>query len=271
MKKYLIIGLILGLIILLLLAGRFGYRKYQDSRFTYPESQGVDVGQDLPNSVPEDNPSLNQKTDRESQENNSVAEPEPKPDDQQLSKILLDVPFTPQAPFANWDEIHEETCEEAAVLMAVFALDGKELNPQLAEDELLKLIEWQKSQFGYFEDTNAAQTAKIVTEYYGKKADIVYDFTTDDIKQALVNKKPVVVLAAGRLLGNPFYKRPGPIYHALVIRGFDGDTLITNDPGTRRGERFTYPSSVILNASHEWVGDPEKILDGRKAMIIVSD
>src|SRR3954467_10835183 len=32
--------------------------------------------------------------------------------------LLLKVPFTPQAPTANWDELHNEACEEASSLMA---------------------------------------------------------------------------------------------------------------------------------------------------------
>ena len=34
------------------------------------------------------------------------------------SSKLLPVPFTPQAPTANWDELHGEGCEEASVIMA---------------------------------------------------------------------------------------------------------------------------------------------------------
>ena len=36
----------------------------------------------------------------------SVKPPEEIPD-----KFLLQVPFTPQAPTANWDEMHNEACE----------------------------------------------------------------------------------------------------------------------------------------------------------------
>lgn len=267
MKRFVLGCFAIAIVIIGLFSANALYLKNHEKRFQYPNEDPVPVYKSSSESFYATG-SVNPKFYLPDSPRQVTAEPSSptKP-----TKILLDVPFTPQAPFANWDEVHEQTCEEAAALMAVYALDGKELNPQLAEDELLKLVDWQKAKFGYYEDTNAAQTAQIITDYYAKKADIVYDFTLDDIKQALVDKKPVIVLAAGRLLGNPFYKQPGPIYHALVIRGFDGDTLITNDPGTRRGERYIYKSSSVFNAAHEWIGDPERITEGRRAMITVYD
>lgn len=267
MKRFVLIFFAIAILLSGSLATRVLYLQYREKRFQHPNEDPVPV-YELSSESFYAIKSVDPKFSLPDSPRQATAEPSlpTKP-----TKILLDVPFTPQAPFAIWDEVHEQTCEEAAVLMAVYALNGQKLNPQLAENELLKLVDWQKAKFGYFEDTNAAQTAQIITDYYAKKADIVYDFTLDDIKQALIDKKPVIVLAAGRLLGNPFYKQPGPIYHALVIRGFDGDTLIANDPGTRRGERYIYKSSTVLNAAHEWVGDTERITEGRRAMIIVYD
>ena len=40
------------------------------------------------------------------------------------SELHLRVPFTPQAPTANWDELHNEACEEASVLMAAAYFNG---------------------------------------------------------------------------------------------------------------------------------------------------
>ena len=72
---------------------------------------------------------------------------------------------------------------------------------------------------------------------------------------------------AGRLLGNPFYKAPGPLYHMLVLRGFTKTKFITNDPGTRRGEGFQYEIKTIMEAMHDWnSGD---VLSGRKAALVV--
>jgi hypothetical protein len=45
-------------------------------------------------------------------------------------KILISVPFASQAPFAVWDEIHEEACEEASLVMVKYYLDKKALTPK---------------------------------------------------------------------------------------------------------------------------------------------
>ena len=64
--------------------------------------------------------------------------------------------------------------------------------------------------------------------------------------------RPVIVPLAGRLLGNPYYTQPGPVYHMLVVKGIaeNGD-IITNDVGTRHGRNLTYAPDVFLNAMHD--------------------
>lgn len=187
-----------------------------------------------------------------------------------ISNIRINVPFASQAPTANWDEVHEETCEEAAAVMTAYALAGKKLNPQTMEDELTKLITWEKEKFGFFEDTTAEQTAKIMTDYFGLNSEVVYSFDLSKIKEAIDGGKLAIGLFAGQKLNNPNFKHPGPVYHALVIKDYKGNKIITNDPGTRKGENYIYDFETLKNASREWVGDKEKILEGRPNMIIVS-
>ena len=57
-----------------------------------------------------------------------------------------------------------------------------------------------------------------------------------DITKELSEGRIVIVPTAGRLLKNPHFTASGPLYHMLVIKGFDDakHTFITNDPGTRR-------------------------------------
>ena len=111
-------------------------------------------------------------------------------------------------------------------------------------------------------------------DFYGetgkrKKLRVIYDFKKDDLKKYLAQGYPIIVPAAGRKLGNPNFTAPGPLYHNLVLVGYDGNTIITNDPGTRRGEGYEYDIDVIFNAIHDFTGKPESINQGRKAMIVV--
>ncbi len=183
----------------------------------------------------------------------------------------LAVPFTPQAPFANWDDVHEETCEEASLYMVHLYYQGTPeglVAPATAEDALLKIVEAEKNLFGYFEDTTAEETARFIREYYGyARVDVMADPTVEDIKQHVAAGRPVIVPAAGRLLGNPYFTPPGPVYHMLVVRGYTPEGFIVNDPGTKRGEAYFYSFDAIMNAMHDW--DPEEITDGRKAIIVI--
>lgn len=185
------------------------------------------------------------------------------------SSINLDIPFGSQAPFSNWDLPYQEACEEAAVIMAHYYYEGKKLTPKIMDEEILKLVDWQNKTFGYYEDTTAEEIARTLREYFGhKNVEVRYEFTMEDIKNEVAQGHPVIVPAAGRLLPNPNFKQPGPLYHALVIKGFTKNKIITNDPGTRKGHNFLYAPEALMNAIHDW--NPEDILLGRKAMVVVS-
>ena len=183
--------------------------------------------------------------------------------------LNLDVPFTSQAPFAKWDEIHEDTCEEAAILMVHRFYENQPFTgPQDADDELLAMVDWQNEHFGDFKSTNAEDTARIAREFYGyENVDVIYDITIDDIKREVAQGRPVVLLAAGRLLGNPNFTGEGPLYHALVVKGWTETEIITNDPGTRKGHDYRYAPDVLMNAVGDWNnGDPA---NGRTVMLVV--
>ncbi len=58
-----------------------------------------------------------------------------------VQQINWDVPFTVQAPNANWDEVHKEACEEASALMILRYFDGKTIaGPADAETGINELI-----------------------------------------------------------------------------------------------------------------------------------
>ena len=88
------------------------------------------------------------------------------------------------------------------------------------------------------------------------------------IKEQIAQNNPVILPAAGRELKNPNFKAPGPLYHMLVVRGWLSDgRIITNDPGTRRGEGYIYDKSVLWDAIHDWNGG--NVASGQKVMIVV--
>ena len=180
----------------------------------------------------------------------------------------LIVPFTTQSPFAEWTEQDNESCEEAAILMANYYYQDKTLTKEIAKQELQKIVDFQMAYFGFYKDTNAEQTAELAREMWGyEKAEVIYDFTLEDIKEHVYEGRPVILPTAGRELHNPNFRSPGPLYHMLVVRGWNKENIITNDPGTRKGENYQYAPDVLMNAIHDWNdGDVE---NGQKVIIVI--
>jgi len=184
--------------------------------------------------------------------------------------VNLNIPFISQAPFAIWDELHDHACEEAAIIMVYYYLFGKELTQDAGERDILSMVDWQIENWGGHFDLSAKQIVQLFRIYYDyQNIELVYDYGVEDIKKELAIGNPIVVPAAGRVLGNPYFTLPGPEYHVLVIKGYDDEKyeFIVNDPGTKRGADFRYNYQVLQNAIHDFnQGD---VLSGRKVMIVV--
>lgn len=188
-------------------------------------------------------------------------------------EINLSVPFTAQAPFAIWDVLHEDACEEASVVMvARFYKNQTITGPADADEEIKKLAAWEDQNFGFNKDTSAELTARMLKEYYGF-ADVIVKYdseaTIEMIKKELISGRPVIVPNFGQALKNPFFRAPGPVYHMIVIKGYTkDDKFIVNDPGTKRGADFIYKQDTLMKAINDW-DDENNRLSGRKAMIVV--
>lgn len=185
----------------------------------------------------------------------------------------LAVPFTSQAPHGNWDEPYQEACEEASVYMvhAYFSgMDEGQIPADTADENLLKIVEFEMELYGFYKDTTAEQTGMFAELMYGHAYQVLNNPSVEDIQRKLVQGHPVIVPAAGRLLGNPYFTAPGPLYHMLVIRGYTQDgQFIVNDPGTYRGEAYLYDFDTIMYAMHDW-NDGDEITEGKKAVLVLS-
>ena len=205
-----------------------------------------------------------------------ISEPEPEtpsvdePESDVPSEYNLAVPFTSQAPHGNWVPPYKEACEEASALMAAFYFqkepDGQ-IDPETADEEILRIVAFEDTFFGYNADTTAAETALLIENYYHLTTELVMNPTADQLKEQIAAGYPIIMPAAGRELGNPYFTAPGPRYHMLVIKGYTEEGFITNDPGTRHGEDYFYSTDVLLNAIHDWNGGEVEL--GEKVVIVV--
>lgn len=183
-------------------------------------------------------------------------------------EINLDVPFSSQAPHANWEQPYQDACEEASIAMVHYFFVKKRFNPETADKEILDLVAFEERRFGYGYDITAEETVNTVKGFYGyKNVEIIQNPTVDTIKSVLAKGLPVVAPVYGRALKNPYFTPPGPTYHMLVIKGYTRDKFITNDPGTKRGGDYLYSYSVMMDAIHDWNGGD--VQNGRKAIIII--
>jgi len=188
-----------------------------------------------------------------------------------LSSLNLDVPFTTQAPSGEWYTYpFMHTCEEASVLMAHYYLDDtKNISAGMVKADLISMVDFENKKYGFSNDTDAQQTAQLIRDYYEKyEVRVIYNPSVDDIKTELSLGNPVLVPTAGRLLENPHYRSPGPLYHMLVIKGYNSKEFITNDPGTIYGANYKYSYDVFINAMRDFDLNNSANLNG--AIIVVS-
>lgn len=191
------------------------------------------------------------------------------------AEINLDVLFYSQAPYGDWGMPYQEACEEASLLLAYYyATDQHDVTREEFHQDLLAMIDFENTYFGDYKHTTIAQTAEIATVYLkDSNYEIVDDPTVDQLKGFLAAGDVIVAPFAGRYLGNPYFTGEGPIYHNLVIRGYDETHFITNDVGTRHGENFIYEYDVLLSALHDWhdsaAYEDEGILRGAKRVLVL--
>lgn len=173
--------------------------------------------------------------------------------------VIQTVPFTSQAPGAQWgDPVFQNACEEASMIMAAAWADAGESLPPRGEieAEIRSVSELAEERFGKKSyDTSAEDTAALYREYFGTGAvSVLRDLTLDDLRNILREGNVVIAPMDGRRLGNPHYTPPGPEYHMLVIIGYDAGTgeFVTNDPGTRHGASYRYAEDVLFGAMADY-------------------
>jgi len=182
------------------------------------------------------------------------------------TSVLIKMSFLSQAPFANWDALHEDACEEASLIMVHHYYDKTSIGGiQQGEDEIQNLIKYEIEN-GYGTSITLSELSNIAAKYYNMSSGKIISGDKASIIAQLDAGRPVIAPAAGKMLDNPNFKNGGPNYHMLVIKGYDKNGFITNDPGTRKGEGFRYSFSNLLDSIHNW--DATNIKNGAKQVLI---
>jgi len=251
------IYILIGILIIVLLGGFFINKRYYPTSLVSPSPQISPSDASSLSPTPTSSPSPKES-------------PTPTTKTLPSSYLIKNFPFQSQAPFANWDQLHDEACEEAAIILVKWWDDSHStISAQTMDSEILRMVDWEIKNWGSHKDLTIKETAQMAKEFYGLRLTSKYDITIADIKEEVSQNHPVIVPTAGRLLGNPYFRQPGPIYHMLVVIGYSGNNLIVQDIGTRRGEHYQYDQVILFNAIHDWNGSPENIEQGQKAMLVL--
>lgn len=188
--------------------------------------------------------------------------------------IVQDVPFTAQAPTRNWDDERQaEGCEEASALMAMMWINNYTLSKSKAEKEIIKIADFETLEYGNHIHSSAEDTAQRILEGYFKydKHKIIEDFTKEDLIDQLYENKIIIIPTDGIALANPYFTSP-PEHHMLVIIGYDPNKkeFITNDPGTRKGEKYRYDENHLFDAIKNYNSNGKNENLAEKTAILIS-
>lgn len=164
------------------------------------------------------------------------------------------VPFVSQAPYGLWTDPWASFAEEACAYMAyLWANDQTAPSYEIAGQAFITLRDWETANMGTYKDTDLLQTLRLFNEFYGLQAELSYDLTRENLL-AQLDQGNILILPVQNL-ENPHYGEPGPVFHMLVVYGYEGEFLITNDPGTVRGEAYRYEIQKILDHVQDLNGE----------------
>jgi hypothetical protein len=176
-----------------------------------------------------------------------VPSPIPPPD-----RILLQVPFTTQAPLGDWAK-HQESCEAANLTMIVAYWHHDKsvvIDPRTADASIHMIDPW-KTQLD-LTDTLMGQLAQ---DHFGYDYRIVPN-DPQVIRQQLAAGRPLIAEVRTHGLGNANYPGYSTHYeqtgwsvpHFVVIIGYDSTGVWLNDPGISKGRGYHISFAQLTHA-----------------------
>ncbi len=183
----------------------------------------------------------------------------------------LNVPFTDQAPKANWQEPWLDACEETSIIMADNFYKNTKITPDQAKQQILAILAVKDQHFGVSKDESMERIAEIVNlAKLPWKAVVSVNPLLNDIKKEIAQGHPVIAPIDPSLLKNSPYTGDSLKYHVLIISGYDDKTkkFIVQDPGSTGGKNNTYDYQNFYDAINDYL--PNDSPSGRKAVLFTS-
>jgi hypothetical protein len=168
------------------------------------------------------------------------------------SHVLLQVPFTTQAPLNNWAQ-HQESCEAATLSMLVSYWHHDTsivIDPHTA-DAAIKQIDAWKSQ----PDLTNTLMGELAQQHFG----YTYRLVPNDpnvIAEQLAAGRPLIAEVRTHALGNAHYPGYSTHYeqtgysvpHFILLIGYDRTGVFLNDPGISWGRGYHISYAQLAHA-----------------------
>ena len=111
---------------------------------------------------------------------------------------------------ANWDQLHEEACEEMSLIMAQHYLTGTPLPLDGAERELQAMIAWEHTH-DYGDDVKIGELGLVAEANFGVHARVLTSVSVEHLKRELMNDEHMLdrIVGTHRRLCNVCCREPG--------------------------------------------------------------
>ncbi len=121
--------------------------------------------------------------------------------------VYIHAPFYSQAPDGNRNLPWSMLCSEANLVLAAYAIKGKELTKEQFIEDMFAMIPIQENAFGtYFSIPMRDLKSLYDTMYpHAGNAWILENPSLEDMKSELAKGNLIIAPTAGRLLKNPFF------------------------------------------------------------------
>jgi len=184
------------------------------------------------------------------------------------SSAAIEVPFTSQAPTGDWSQPWQDACEETSIYMVSSFYAGDAIKRDEAVRRIREILQVKDEKIRVSKDESLATIAQLIDDLdLPWTVRLVADPTAEDLKTELAAGRPIIVPVYAPALGNPYYVKPAPDYHVLVLTGYDDKdgVFVVNDPGTKSGQGLRFPYARFMGAIHDL--DPKDPRAGRKAVL----
>ncbi len=189
--------------------------------------------------------------------------------------VLLQVPFTTQAPLNNWAQ-HQESCEAAnlAMLIGYWQHDSSVVIDPHAADATIRQIDSMKPA----PDLNDVMLGELAQQHFG----YAYRLLPNDprvIAQQLSAGRPLLAEVRTHGLGNPRYPGYSSHYeqtgwsvpHFVLIIGYDGTGVWLNDPGISWGRGYHITYAQLAHAIDDLDQHHPALDEGQVLLLVAPD